>query len=280
MKKTLVCNPFFNVQATGLAVCDLTSLTGNTIEAINLTLGGTSFTKAMMTYIALKVNGKVVFETSGANLDLLESYKGYTGDATHLSINLMEVKARTPNSFNNGAWLADKNSGIVNLRLEVQITGATAPTLTALAEVSEPVIMDGEQATAYILHRRHKSTFPVTATGLKIALPVPHLDPAGGGSIYKRIAFYSNNMTALQVIRGGLSEFDGLVSDIAFMQKKAGRIPQAGLVVYDPILDNMTSTQVMNTTPKATNMAQVLAVFSAAETITIETEELLPLGAY
>jgi hypothetical protein len=280
MKKTLVCNPFFNVSATGLAVCDLNNLTGNTIESINLTLGGTALTKAMLTAITVKVNGKIIFETDGTKLDLLEQFKGYTADATHLAINFMELKARTPNSFTNGSWLADKQSGIVNIRLEVQITGATAPTLTALAEVSEPVIMQGEQQTAYILHRRHRATFPVTATGVKLALPVPHLDPAGGGSIYKRIAIYNSNMTAIQVVRGGLSEFDGSVGDLAFMQRKAGRVPQTGLTVYDPVLDNMTSTQVMNTTPDATKSAQVYGTFSATETITIETEELLPLGAY
>jgi len=70
------------------------------------------------------------------------------------------------------------------------------------------------------------------------------------------------------------------VGDLAFMQRKAGRVPQTGLTVYDPVLDNMTSTQVMNTTPDATKSAQVYGTFSATETITIETEELLPLGAY
>ena len=86
MNQLRVCNPFNNVVASGIANLDLNSLLGTTLECLNLQLGGT-FTKSMISSIQLKANGKVIFETTGTNLDLSENFKGYTtADATRLSI--------------------------------------------------------------------------------------------------------------------------------------------------------------------------------------------------
>jgi len=280
MNKLINLNPFQNVQASGLAYCDLSNLADSTIETLNLTLGGTTFTKAMITGIFLRVNSKVVFETTGANLDLLEAFKGYTGDATHLSINLMEVKARTLNAFRSGSIMWDGQAGIKSMRLEVQIAGATAPTLSGVAEVSPAVINVGEEKLARYLSRHHKATQTIGAGGVKTGLLVPHIDPFAGGSSFKRIAIFSANLTALQVVRSGVTEVDLSVADINFMQKKAGRVPQAGMTVLDFILDNTILGNVWQTTPDVCNTAQVYGVFSAGENISIETEELLQLASY
>ena len=69
MNQLRILNPFNNVVASGIANCDLNPLLGTTLECINLTLGGGSFTKAMITLIQLKANGKVIFETDGTKLD-------------------------------------------------------------------------------------------------------------------------------------------------------------------------------------------------------------------
>ena len=280
MNKLINLNPFQNVQASGLAYCDLGNLADSTIETINLTLGGTSFTKAMITGIFLRINTKVVFEADGTKLDLLEAFKGYTGDATHLSINLMEVKARTLNAFRSGSILWDGAAGIKSMRLEVQITGATAPTLSGVAEVSRGVINQGEEALARYMARHHRATQTISAGGVKTGLLVPHIDPFAGGSSFKRIAIYSNNLTAIQVIRGGVTELDMSVADLNFMQKKAGRVPQAGMTVLDFILDNTILGNVWQTTPEVCNSAQIYGTFSAGENITIDTEELLQLASY
>jgi hypothetical protein len=273
-------NPFNNVVASGIANCDLNPLLGTTLECLNLTLGGT-FTKAMITLIQLKANGKVIFETTGTNLDLLENYKAYaTADATKLSINFMEPKAKTVNAFQAGSIDLSPDSGITNLRLEVTISGATSPTLYGVAEVSPAIDIPSERAIRFLIQRRHRNTQTIGAAGT-FSLQVPHLDPSGGGSVFKRIAIYSANCTAIKAMREGITEFEVLKADNEWIQKKALKTPQTNLVVFDPILDGIQAGRVWDTRPaNGVKSAQLYGTFSAGETITIETEELLPLNMY
>lgn len=283
MNRIVQCSPFSNVAASGIAICDLNSLLGSTLECINLQLGGTSFTKSMITLIQLKANGKVIWESTGSNTDARESYMNYaTTVAGVLSINFMEPKAKTPNAFQAGAINLYPDSGIVSLRLEVTISGATAPTLSANAELSPGQPVKGEEAIRNLIVRTHRVTQTIGAAGT-FPLQVPHMDPAGGGSVYRRIRFYSANMTGLKAVREGIvdQELTAAGTDLAMIQKKAGRAPQASLVVFDPVLDGLISGRVWDTS-KASGVksAQMYGTFSAGETITIETEELLPLSAY
>lgn len=280
MNNLRVCNPFNNVVASGVANCDLNSLLGTTLECINLSLGGT-FTKAMITLIQLKANGKVIFETTGTNLDLIENYKAYTtADATKLSINFMEPKAKTLNAFQAGAIDLSPDSGITNLRLEVTIAGATSPTLSAIAEVSPAVDIPSEAAIRFLMKRHHRASQTIGAAGT-FALAVPHIDPAGGGSVFQRIMVYSANCTAIKAMRNGFTEFEVTKAENEWIQKKALRTPQTNLVVFDPILDGVQAGRVWDTrTAAKVQSAQFYATFSAGETITIETEELLPLSMY
>lgn len=280
MNQLRVCNPFNNVVNSGIANCDLNPLLGTTLECLNLSLGGT-FTKAMITLIQLKANGKVIFETTGTNLDLVENYKNYaSADATKLSINFMEPKTKTPNAFQSGAIDLSPDSGITNLRLEVTITGATSPTLSAIAEVSPAIDIPSERAIRFLICRRHRNTQTIGAAGT-FSMQVPHLDPSGGGSVYKRIAIFAANCTAIKAMREGITEFEVLKAENEWIQKKAGRSPQANLHVFDPILDGIQAGRVWDTRPSnGVKSAQLYATFSAGETITIETEELLPLNMY
>jgi hypothetical protein len=281
MNRIIPLNPFSNVAASGVAICDLNNLLGSTLECVNLTLGGTTFAKSNISLIQLKANGKVVFETDGSKLDTKEAYLNYaTLTATILHVNFMEAKARTPNAFQAGAYNLYPDSGIVSLRLEVTIAGATAPTLTGNAELSPGAPVKGEEAIRNIMRRRHRATYTVGAAGT-FALPVPHLDPAGGGSVYQRISLYSSNCTAIKAMREGVVDMDVSATDLAAIQKKAGRLPQTGLVVFDPTLDGMIAGRVWDTTRQSgVQSAQFYATFSAGETITIETEELIPFRMY
>lgn len=273
-------NPFNNVVASGVANCDLNNLLGTTLECINLSLGGT-FTKAMITLIQLKANGKVIWESDGSKTDSGESFKSYaTADATKLSINFMEPKSKTVNAFQAGAIDLSVESGITNLRLEVTISGATSPTLSGIAELSPALDVESERNIRFLIHRRHRVTMTIGAAGT-FALQVPHLDPSGGGSVFKRIYIFSANCTAIKAQREGITEFEVLKAENEWIQKKAGRAPQSNLVVFDPVLDGIQSGRVWDTRPaNGVRSAQLYGTFSAGETITIETEELLPLNAY
>ncbi|MDB5966149.1 MAG: hypothetical protein JWQ72_2649 [Polaromonas sp.] len=274
-------NPFNNVVASGIANCDLNPLLGTTLECLNLTLGGGAFSKSNITLIQLKANGKVIWESDGTKADATEAYMNYaTLTASILHINFMEQKAKTVNAFQSGAIDLSVGSGITSLRLEVTTSGATTPTLTGVAEVSPAVAVRGEEAIRYLLARRHRNTQTIGAAGT-FSLQVPHLDPAGGGSVYKRINIFSANITAIKAQREGIAEFDLSATDMAAIQKKAGRAPQANLLVFDTVLDGIQSGRVWDTRPAANvRSAQLYGTFSAGETITIETQELLPLSAY
>ena len=273
-------NPFNNVVASGVANCDLNNLLGTTLECINLSLGGT-FTKAMITLVQLKANGKVIWESDGSKVDSGESFKNYAAaDATKLSLNFMEPKSKTVNAFQAGAIDLSVESGITNLRLEVTISGATSPTLSGIAELSPALDVESERNIRFLIQRRHRVTMTIGAAGT-FALQVPHLDPSGGGSVFKRIYIFSANCTGIKAQREGITEFEVLKAENEWIQKKAGRSPQSNLVVFDPVLDGIQSGRVWDTRPSnGVRSAQLYATFSAGETITIETEELLPLNAY
>jgi hypothetical protein len=275
----MIMDPFQNVVASGVAICDMNKFLGTVLEKITMTLGGT-FTKAMLTKIELKANGKVIFETDGSKLDASNLYNGATADATVLKIDFMDRKAATVNARQAGSIDLSAGSGISQLRLEVTIAGATAPTLVGFCDVSPPTNDPAEAGIRGLILRRHRATYVVGAAGV-YALPVPHLDPAGGGSNYRRINIYSANMTALKTQREGVTEHEVTKLQNEASQKDNFRVPQANLFVFDPVQDGQLAGRTWDTRPAAgVRSAQFYATFSAGETITIETEELLPYGAY
>ena len=279
MNKQMIMDPFQNVTGTGVAIADMNKFLGTVLEKITLTLGGT-FTKSMITKIELKLNGKVVFETDGSKLDASNLYLGATSDATVLKLDFMDRKAVTVNARQAGAYDLSVGSGVTSVRLEVTISGATNPTLAGFCDVSPPSSDPAEAGIRGLLLRRHRATYVVGAAGT-FALPVPHIDPAGGGSNYRRLYIYSANFTALKTAREGVTEHEVTKLQNEASQKDNFRFPQANLIVFDPVQDGQLSGRTWDTRPVAgVRSAQLYGTFSAGETITIETEELLPLAAY
>lgn len=280
MNKQIRLDPFQNVVATGIAIGDLNKLLGSVLEKMTLTLGGTAFTRAMITKLELKANGKTIWESDGTKIDLVSQYDRVAADVTILKIDFMSRKARTVNAFQAGAIDLSAKSGITSLRMEVTIAGATAPTLVGFADVSPPNEDPAEAGIRWLTARRTRATYVVGAAG-EFALPIPHLDPAGGGSNYRRIFLFSANCTAIKTMREGVTEHELTKLQNESAQKDNGLTPQANLVVFDPCQDGQLQGRTWDTRPSSgVRSAQFYATFSAGETITIETEELLPLSAY
>ncbi|WP_373986989.1 major capsid protein P2 [Duganella sp. BuS-21] len=273
MGARLKAYPFNNVQATGLATCDLNGLLGFTIERLVLVLGGT-FTKSMITGIQLKANGKIIWDTTGPRTDSRMQYRGITANAGFLTLDFSEIRAKTENGQSLGA--IDTTVGIANLKLEVQITGATAPTLVAYAEVSPPQIDPINAPTRNLIARIHTSQQTIGASG-QVAVTVPHLMPSEGGSIFKRVAIFSANMTGLLIKKNGITIEESTKALNDFQQNEYKKVPQAGLYMYDAIVDDNQS-QALNTRNAQT--MEFLGTFSAGETITVEVETLEPVDAF
>lgn len=280
MQKQIPLDPIQNVVASGVAICDMNKFLGSVLEKITFTLGGTALTKAMITLIQLKANAKVIFETTGSNLDAVNLYNGGVSDATILKIDFMDRLAGTVNAKQAGAIDLSQGSGITTLRLEITIAGATAPTLVGFADVSPPSTDTAEAGIRGLLSRRHRITYVAPAAG-EFAIPVPHLDPAGGGSCYRRIYLFSANCTAIRTVREGVQEHQLTKLQNENAQKDNKKVPQANLVVFDPCQDGQMTGRVWDTRPGAgVRSAQFYATFSAGETITVETDELIGFGSY
>lgn len=280
MNKQIILDPFTNVGPSGVAICDLNKLLGSVVEKFTFTLGGTAFSKSMITLIQLKLNGKVVWESTGARLEASNLYNGGATDATILKVDFMDRKGVTSNTRVAGTYDLSVGSGITSARLEVTIAGATAPTLKGIVDVSPPYADAAEAFIRGLILRRHTATYVAGSSGV-FALPLPHLDPAGGGTNYRRIYVYSANMTALKTMREGVTEHELTRLENEACQKDNFKFPQANLFVFDPVQDGQLSGRTWDTRPSSgVRSAQFYATFSAGETITIETEELLPYAAY
>lgn len=280
MNKQMILDPFQNVVATGVAIGDLNKLLGTVLEKITLTLGGGAFTRSMITLMQLKANGKVIWETDAAKLESSNLYNGGTTDVTLVKIDFMDRKAITANARQAGAFDLSAGSGIRSLRLEVTTSGATTPTLVGFADVSPPTDDPAEAGIRALIARRARATYVVGAAAT-FALPIPHLDPSSGGSVYRRIYLYSANCTAIKTVREGVVEHELTKAQNEAAQKDNFKTPQSNLIVFDPVQDGQMAGRLWDTRPAVgVRSAQFYATFSAGETITIETEELLPYGAY
>src|SRR4030065_2455106 len=123
--------PFVSVPTTGDAIIPVLPQ-GMTYLGILLTLGGTTFTKAMINAITLTLGGKDIWNgITGTHLDNINSYYGYVTDATHLFLPFPDMEAQDKLSYDVGG--IDTSFGYTDFQLKVGIVGATAPTLSALA---------------------------------------------------------------------------------------------------------------------------------------------------
>lgn len=279
MQKQVVLDPAQNVVANGVAIIDMNKFLGSVLEKITLTLGGT-FSKSMITYLCIKANAKIIFETDGTKLDASNLFNGGVSDATILKIDFMDRKAVTVNARQVGAIDLSLGSGISSLRMEITIAGATSPTLVGFADVSPPTNDPNEAGIRGLIMRRHRITYTAPAAGT-FAIPIPHLDPAGGGSAYRRIYFYSAQMNAFKTIREGIAEHELTKLQNENAQKDNFKTPQANLIVFDPVQDGQLMGRLWDTRPAVgVKSAQFYGTFAAGETITVETEELIGLGAY
>lgn len=265
--------PFNNVVANGVATLDLSNLLGYTIERMTFVLGGT-FTKAMITGIQLKANGKIIWDSTGSRQDARMQYRGIAAAAGFLTIDFSELRSKTELGQNLGA--IDTTVGISSLKLELTIAGATAPTIQGYAEVNRPQVDGAQLATRNLMSRIHSTTLTIGAGGT-FSLPIPHAEVSSGGSLFKRWSIFSANMTGLLIKKNGIVIEENTKALNDFSQLEYRKVPQAGLFVQDFIVDDNQS-QILNTRDAQT--MEILGTFSAGETITIESEVLEPLGAF
>lgn len=254
--------PFNNVVANGVATVSLP--VGMSYNKIILALGGT-FTKSMITDIKVRVNGKVIFQNTGARLDVQNNYRGYSSAAGFLVIDFSEGRAKLMAE----QYLGNINTaqGVSSLTVEVTIAGATAPTLDSYSELGPP-------APLGIIAKQ--ILFPVSFAGAG-KFPLKIIDIANRGAIIKRVNFaHGGNMTALEVKKNGIVIHDNIPTAVnAFWAADYLKAQQTNMYTYDPCADNNYANAV-----KTIDMISLEfnLTLSGADTVTAVLETLDTLG--
>lgn len=262
--------PFANVVATGVATANVTP--GRTVEVIRLKLGGTTFTKAMITSIKIKANGKTIIESTGALLDKFLSYRGITTETNYLDIPFYDV--RMAQEFDRAVGAFDTSVGIMNITAEVTITGATAPTLELILEESAAQKTRQGASAPYAAFMSKLLQYPFNvSTGGKLSVSVP-FGPQNGAIIKRLHVSHGGNMTGATVKQDGLVIHESLKLENENLQKRHGRVPQTN--VYT--IDFCPEGNVMNSLDtRDAKSLEWLFDFSAADVGTVCVEYLDPL---
>jgi hypothetical protein len=264
--------PFSNVVATGMATLDLRSMLGNTIDRIVLKLGGTSFTKAMITGLRIKANGKVIFDDSGSRIDSRMLYRGISSSAAFLTVDFSEIRSKTIKGQKLGSL--DTTFGISSLNMEVDISGATAPTLEAWCDLSEPQVDDDGRSLLErgLIGKVLNFTHYFGAAG-KFPLNIPY--GKQGGSLIKRLHLFGSTVTDAEVKKNGLTVFEAPDAVNDFVQTEFQRSPQANIFHIDFVPDGNMSN-VLNAANAQT--MEYYATVSGAGNVIVVAELLDPLG--
>lgn len=261
-------NPFSNVVATGTAVLPIINQ-GMLFERIVLQRGGTTFNADMITAIRIVLGGKKIWEISGKHLMDLNEYYRETSGANEMNIWFADPRAKNRDDRLAGAL--DTVQPYSNFSMEVDISGATAPTLVAYAEQRS----GSPKGARYknLIRTITKSVHaPSAANEFSLAVP---FGSAQGGYI-RGVHLFHANVTKLQVVKDGFYLAENLANALnQAMQNNHSRTTQAGMLSWDPMKSDLSDDLVpmLRADGNRANF-ELKATVSAADTITAYSDLL------
>ena len=197
---------------------------GRTLENLRLRLGGTTFTKAMITNINVKANGKTIVEGTGSQIDAINAYRGVAQAAAFLEIQFADYALN--NEFDRMVGAFDTSLGISNITTEVTIAGATAPTLLPIVIESAAQKDRSGQAAPFapLISKLLRYPFSI-ANGGRLAMNVP-FGPQSGSIIKRLHVFHGGQMTGATVKEDGLVIHESVTAENNQEEIQQGRVPQ------------------------------------------------------
>lgn len=268
--KTTRAMPAFNGVAEG-ATATLNMPIGLTYHGLILTRGGTVFTNANLGEIRLKANGREVMVMTGAQLDACNLFDGHAAATATLSYidferpNLLTRAGRELTAIGTGyqqvlgKGRADYNpTPISTLQLEVDISGSTAPTLSAKAVQSGPSPLG-------TLKKRRRFSYSIAGAGDYEIADLPR-----GDLIDKVWIFHTGNVTGVKLDRDNFRAFDRTDGENDLIQTDGVRVPQANLFVIDPSERGNGGEALVS----AVNDFRLILTTSAADTATVIVDYL------
>jgi len=204
---------------------------GLTYEKITFVQGGTAFTRAQMTNIEVKVNGKSIQSyLDGTELDEINDYYGRADTANYLTLHFNRPELR---DLVQSRLTALGTADVQTLTVELDITGATAPTLKAFAVLREPEPLG--------LITKVKA-FPVTfaTAGKQDIDSIP-----GNGPRIAAMHLFKSDVSDVEVEVDSIKVVDASKTEGEVIQKEAmpvARVPQTAVATHiDFLLDGDTA---------------------------------------
>lgn len=257
---------FNNVVAGSTAV--LSNLDkGDSCIGLIFKLGGT-FTKAQIENLRVNLGGKRIVDITGSHLDDVNDYMKRTANANYLALYFGDPNARTITGEQMGA--IDTSIGYSNFAVEVDIAAAAiSPTLECWMIKGRPK----PDASPYkrMFRAMLKAQSAPGGSGT-FSLPVPL--GSDSGSVLARLHMFHANITQVDVKKNGLAIQDnGENALVQFMQNELRRTTQAGMLVFDPMVNDNQSEAISTLKPNGqpANMS-FDATLSAADTVTMYSE--------
>lgn len=209
---------------------------GRTYNKIVLFCGG-NINAALLSNIVLKVNqGEKQRWKTAAQLQARNSYNKGASDAAILTLNFLEKDAHDLASQTLGTYALTAEAGVQDAVLEFDIGNyvvSAGSVITAVAEVDVP------SANRLITRTRYQQKTLAGATEESIIIP-----SGQNGEQLKRIHIFGTLalIDSLRVRRDDSDEFESLsVLQNEYIQKEFGKVPQAGLMVIDFVVNDLQS---------------------------------------
>lgn len=226
---------FENVVANGVALLTTERLWPNTLEYIDLVLGGTALTKAMITNIKIRFGTKTVWDLSASQIESMNLFEGGPTTANYLRLNFANSRARHLEQQYFGSPDFDA-LGIRRVNIEVTIVGATAPTLAAWASVVGPKILS-DPGLRQMFRTLYRTPLSPSGAVVKQAQPINY--GQAGGALLRKLHFFSALVTLLSIKRDGLDFYEEVDSALnAANLQHNGWVPQANIFTYNAVEDD------------------------------------------
>lgn len=265
--------PFANVVANGIATTTISI--GKTIETVRLVLGGTSFNKSMVEMIRFKVNGRIIIEATGLQLDAINQYRGATPDARFIDIDFALLEMW--DDFGRIASALDTTFGIANITIEVSIGAATAPTLKAILIQSQTQKNSKEAFQPWAKFMRRIARLPVSRqNGGELQVSIP-FGPNTGGTIMRLFYFGAGEVSAMRIKADGIVVHESTLIENDYYNKRNGNFPQANTYVVDFVSEHdirtalvtkgLTSLEILMTTTTASSGYMLVEYISTLEEV-------------
>jgi len=246
-----------------------TVVPGATYQELQLVTNITN--SALIEKVELELNGEIIISLTGAEMKMLEVYKGQNAEAGRYILPLAKLEAKTPQGVQSGELVTLPSD---NITLYVTFGDLTA--IVGGATCKGRALVTGAKNRRVFIPRIYSQNFDANASGNN-DLPWANRSPQKN---INRVHFYSPNdvIKRLEIFRDGKVVFEADKLDNDFDLKHVGAraykcVPQANYYHFDPTAHGMAVEGLFPTVARQ-ELKFRLNTTAAGESIKMLVEEL------